>query len=558
MVAGRYRVVELLGEGGMGQVWRGEDLRLERPVAVKVLRPNLLQGSVPEEVVLRFEREGRAAARLSHYNIAAVYDVGEHDGLPYLVLEFLHGPNLKGLLDRHPGGLPVEQVLKLGAQAAQGLAAAHAARIVHRDVKPHNLMLTADGTVKVCDFGIARLRDATTNLTGGAQIGTVAYMAPEQLLGEPVDHRADLYALGATLFQLLTGRHVFTGEDARSVIAQHLAAPPPALSTLRADAEPELESCLQALLAKAPDQRPPDAATVAKRLHDLWRRRTDPHHPVNALRARFEEAREYSKTGRYDVAATLVHSLLPDYERIFGPEHPRTLVARFQLADWTGRAGGPDAAREQFAELVPILERVLGPENHDTLSARCGLALWTGEAGNVLAALEQFADLVPILERVLGPENHGTLTSRYNLATMTGRACGADPAREQFADLISIYERAFGPEHPETLDARYMHAVWTGEAGDAKAARDQLAALLPIYERVCGAEHPGSQATRRALARWELRVKDAARERDQLSEESPSRRRVRTIDSHATGSGSTGNRTTWDRFVSWTKEWLNS
>ncbi|MFC5746909.1 serine/threonine-protein kinase, partial [Actinomadura rugatobispora] len=213
VVADRYRVAELLGEGAMGQVWRGEDLRLDRPVAVKVLQPHLMHGSLREQALARFEREGRAAARLAHRNIAVVHDVGEHDGLSYLVLEFLHGRDLKSLLRDHPGGLPIEDVLEYGAQAAEGLAAAHAAGIVHRDVKPANLMLSGDGTVKVCDFGIARLHGATTGLTGDASIGTLAYMAPEQIMGQPVDHRADLYALGATVFQLLTGRHVFTGDD---------------------------------------------------------------------------------------------------------------------------------------------------------------------------------------------------------------------------------------------------------------------------------------------------------------------------------------------------------
>ncbi|MEU5990418.1 protein kinase [Spirillospora sp. NPDC047418] len=337
LVAGRYRVSELLGEGGMGQVWRGEDLRLERPVAVKVLQPHLMHGSVRERALSRFEREGRAAARLVHRNIAAVHDVGEHDGLPYLVLEYLHGPDLKGLLDRHPGGLRVEQVLRFGAQAAEGLAAAHAAGIVHRDVKPHNLMLAADGTVKVCDFGIARLQGATSGLTGGATIGTIAYMAPEQLMGQPIDHRADLYALGATIFQLLTGRPVFTGEDARAVVAQHLAAPPPPAGPLRADTPQELDAFLQTLLAKEPDQRPPDAAAVAEYLDDLWRQRTDPRHPINALRARAVQAGEHGMAGRYSVAVSILQSLVPDYERVMGPEHPDTLNTRRNLAHWKGQ-----------------------------------------------------------------------------------------------------------------------------------------------------------------------------------------------------------------------------
>ncbi|GAA4054685.1 hypothetical protein GCM10022214_02030 [Actinomadura miaoliensis] len=270
-MAGRYRVLELLGEGGMGQVWRGEDVRLERVVAVKVLLPHLLHGQAREQALARFEREGRAAARLSHRNIAAVHDVGEYNGQPYLVLEYLHGRDLKSLLQEFPRGLPVEDALSYGVQTADGLAAAHAVGVVHRDVKPANLMLGDNGTVKICDFGIARLHGATDGLTAGATIGTLAYMAPEQLSGQDIDHRTDLYALGATLFHLLTGRHVFVGDDARAVIAQHLTAAPPAARALRPDIPIQVEEYLGVLLAKEPDRRPEDATSVAARLRDLRR-----------------------------------------------------------------------------------------------------------------------------------------------------------------------------------------------------------------------------------------------------------------------------------------------
>ncbi|MBE1533802.1 DNA segregation ATPase FtsK/SpoIIIE-like protein [Actinomadura algeriensis] len=162
-------------------------------------------------------------------------------------------------------------------------------------------------------------------------------MAPEQVMGQPIDHRADLYALGATLFQLLTGRPVFTGEDARAVLAQHLAAPPPSAGAFRGDTPPELDTFLRALLAKEPDQRPPDAAAVADHLYDLWRQRTDPDHPVNALRTRAVQAREHGMAGRYSVAVTDLQSLLPDYQRVLGPEHPETVNARHDLAHWTGQ-----------------------------------------------------------------------------------------------------------------------------------------------------------------------------------------------------------------------------
>ncbi|WP_158581650.1 serine/threonine-protein kinase [Actinomadura spongiicola] len=468
VIAGRYRVVELLGEGAMGQVWRGEDLRLERPVAVKVLQPHLMHGSLREQALARFAREGRAAARLTHRNIASVHDVGEHAGLPFLVLEYLHGPDLKRLLDRHPGGLPIEQVLEFGAQAAEGLAAAHAGGIVHRDIKPHNLMLTADGTVKICDFGIARLRDATSGLTGGATIGTVAYMAPEQLTGERVDHRTDLYALGATVFQLLTGRHVFTGDDVRSVIAQHLAAAPPPVRTLRSDAPSELETYLRALLAKEPDQRPRDAATVAEHLHDLWRRRADPDHPVNALSARLTQAIEHGKAGRHEVAATLLQNLVSDCQRLLGPEHPWVLTCRESFAFWTGKAGDPAKARLLFAHLLHDHERLFGPEHPGTLYVRNHLAYWTGRTGDFTSARDQFAYLLPLQERVLGPEHLNTLNTRSNLADWTGKAGDSTGARDQYDLLLPVHERLLGAEHPDTVKIRNHLAHWTRRAREGR------------------------------------------------------------------------------------------
>jgi serine/threonine protein kinase len=235
-LAGRYRLETLLGRGGMGEVWRGLDLSLERRVALKVLLPHWRDESEMVQAMGRFRREGRAAARLSHPAIAAVFDVGEDRGHPFLVLELLTGQDLRKILERRPGGLPIEQILDYGAQAAEGLAAAHAAGVVHRDIKPANLMLLPSGQVKICDFGIARLEGATAGLSAaGVRMGTFAYMAPEQAAGRPLDGRADLYALGCTLFHMLTGRRVFPGDDLQAIVAQHLARPAPSPRTLRPD-----------------------------------------------------------------------------------------------------------------------------------------------------------------------------------------------------------------------------------------------------------------------------------------------------------------------------------
>jgi hypothetical protein len=267
-LAGRYRLERLLGRGGMGEVWQALDLRLDRQVAVKVLLVEW-SGEQLEKVLARFRREGKAAARLNHPRIATVYDSDTHQGWPFLVLELLAGPDLAALLDGYPGGLPIGMLLEYGAQAAEGLAAAHAMGVIHRDVKPSNLMLDGHGTLKICDFGIARLSGATVGLTAaGTRIGTFAYTAPEQLLGKDVSGAADVYALGATLFHLLTGRLLFPADDISAVIGQQLYETPPPPSSLRPSVPQALDTYLITLLAKDPSSRP-SARTIPARLRAL-------------------------------------------------------------------------------------------------------------------------------------------------------------------------------------------------------------------------------------------------------------------------------------------------
>ncbi len=203
LLGGRYRIERLLGGGGMATVWRGRDLRLDRLVAIKELSG---EGMRQPMALQRFDREARAVGRLSHPNVVSVYDVGSQHGQPYLVMELVEGPTVATLLDDGP--LPVADVLTIGSQVCDGLAAAHAAGIIHRDIKPANLIVTPAGVVKICDFGVARLLDSSsnTNLTGPAAAwGSPNYMAPEQINGGPLDRRTDLYALGCTLYAMLTG-----------------------------------------------------------------------------------------------------------------------------------------------------------------------------------------------------------------------------------------------------------------------------------------------------------------------------------------------------------------
>ncbi|MGY0231720.1 serine/threonine-protein kinase [Longispora urticae] len=278
ILAGRFRLEDELGYGGTASVWRGRDLRLDRPVAVKVLRRS---GFTDPAAVLRFAREARTVERLRHPNIVAGYATGTDDADPYLVLELVEGRSLADLLADGP--LTVARCVDLARQICAGLAAAHAAGIVHRDVKPANLLVTDDGTVKICDFGIAHVAPsgARSSLTGaGVVVGTVTYMSPEQAFGLDVDGRSDLYAVGCVLYAMLTGEPPFVRGEALDILRQHAGDPPAPLAGHRDDVPPALTALVAALLAKEPEHRPRDAGRVrdalAGILTDLPRPDTTP------------------------------------------------------------------------------------------------------------------------------------------------------------------------------------------------------------------------------------------------------------------------------------------
>ena len=255
---GSFEIVSVLGAGGMGEVYRARDTRLGRTVAVKILRPDKL-GSRE-----RFHREARAISRLSHPHICSIYDVGEQNETPFLVMEYLEGQTVADRLD--DGAISLSQALRYSVEICDALAEAHRHGVVHRDVKPGNVMLTREG-VKLLDFGLAKLRQAdaedasretieTLHLTQeDAIVGTVSYMSPEQLEGRQVDARTDLFSLGAVLYEMVTGRRAFAGESRASVIAAILTSDPPPMSTLHPVTPLALERVVGRCLAKNPDDR---------------------------------------------------------------------------------------------------------------------------------------------------------------------------------------------------------------------------------------------------------------------------------------------------------------
>ena len=261
-LAGRYRLESLLGRGGMGEVWRCRDLRLDREVAVKVLL-----AAVPDpDEARQFRRDAQSAAGLRHPGITAVFDVDQHDGRMFIAMELLHGQDLARLLSGHSGGLPVSQALSIGIEIAAALAYAHGEGIVHRDLKPRTSSSRTTARVKVCDFGIARDLNGTSPHRTGQLLGTPAYIAPEQWAGEPVTHSADLYALGCTLYELLTGQLPFQGSSLAALIHRHLTEVPVPPLDRRPQVPAALSDLVVALLAKAPEDRPPDAPAVVAAL----------------------------------------------------------------------------------------------------------------------------------------------------------------------------------------------------------------------------------------------------------------------------------------------------
>ena len=214
----RYEILEKIGEGGMAVAYRGRDRVLGRAVAIKVMRPEL---AADGEFLARFRREARAAAGIIHEHIAAVYDTGSDGPYHYIVMEYVPGESLKARLQRG-GPLPLEEALRIATATAEALEAAHSAGVIHRDIKPHNILLGSEGQVKVTDFGIARAMSGTGNTETGMILGSVNYVSPEQARGGAVGPQSDLYSLGVTLFEMLTGRPPFDGGERLAIVHKHI------------------------------------------------------------------------------------------------------------------------------------------------------------------------------------------------------------------------------------------------------------------------------------------------------------------------------------------------
>ncbi|WP_393916002.1 serine/threonine-protein kinase [Halostreptopolyspora alba] len=530
---GRYRLVESLGAGGMGEVWRAVDDRLDRTVAVKLVRPDKVDS---DEAVARFQREARLTAQLAgHANVVILHDFGEYENSVYAVMELVRGRTLSAIL-RDTGPQPVPRAADWAAQVTSGLAAAHAAGIVHRDVKPANLMALDDGTVKILDFGIAGFHEAVTQsrrLTQtGAIIGTPLYMSPEQARCENVGAASDLYSLGAILYQLLTGHAPFRHDEPLGVLRMHLMERPRPPREARPDLPAELDSLVLALLEKDPADRPAGAHEVRERLlpftaasAPVEERPSGTAGPQAAgvrppraatgppgaeprdLHGRLREIESLAEEGHFAAAAQRTRACLPDLERAYGPTDPETIRARRRLAYLTGKSGEPARAVEIYRELLPQLDRVYGRHHPETLAARYYLASNAGRARDHATAARVHAELLPDLTAAHGPDAHRVLTTRLYLAFEVGETGEHGRAIALLDRLLPDLRRVLGTDHETTLRARHYRAAYTGHAGAAAEAARLYHELLAEHTRVNGAGHPDTARIRARLRHWEDRAR---------------------------------------------------
>ncbi|MBB5935344.1 serine/threonine-protein kinase [Streptomyces zagrosensis] len=522
LIQGRYQLLDIIGRGGMGEVWRARDASLGRLVAVKCLKPIGPQHDASYLRVLRerFRREAQVAASLQHRGVTVVHDFGEYDGILYLVMELLEGRNLSQLLDdSQPHPLPVADTVEIAAQVSAALAYTHRQGVVHRDLKPANIMRLTDGTVKICDFGIARLGDdigLTSRLTGtGVAMGTPHYMSPEQISGGVVDHRSDLYSLGCVLYELATGAPPFDHEDAWAVLVGHRDTPPEPLRSHRPELPPSFADVVLDLLAKDPGERPDDAAALASR---ITRGREPGAHTLQAADRNAAPdgtgigigAPAASGDGGQSpgVGAPLAggQPRLPGWARHMTTGSKATgsgalpLEAVDRSAGLTGSWTGPLASPPQAAPSVEAKRPTPSPGLLDRLAIRHHAGLSFARLGRWEEAGEVHRAVAAEREQALGPDHPDTLASRYEIAFTLGRLGRPADALREYAQVAGGRERVLGPDHPDTLAARQETAYVLGQLGRHLEAHQVYVTVLAIRERVIGTDHPDTLRCRHNLA----------------------------------------------------------
>ncbi|MFF5921867.1 protein kinase [Streptomyces flavochromogenes] len=475
VIGGRYELATVIGQGGMGQVWTAYDRRLDRRVAVKLLRPATMTGpaTAADELRRRFVRECRVTAHVDHPGLVTVHDAGSEGEDLYLVMQYVGGADLADHLAEHDP-YPWEWAVSVAAQLCAVLAAVHAVPIVHRDLKPRNVMVRPDGSVVVLDLGVASVLDSdTTRLTHtGSPIGSPAYMAPEQAMGGAVGPSTDLYALGALLHELLSGNVPFAGSTALGVLHRHLYEPPVPLRQLRPEVPEPLEALVLRLLAKDPRERPPGAHEVYEQLLPLLPARGAPAGPMDPTRPFLRPHAPWPDRPAATAPAaptTPVRTAAPVVPPQAPPPPPQVPTpgidprASYPPPAPTAPAPPTAPARPDVAAAVDEVKRLLGEG---------ALTQAVDMLGGILpAAAAEHGERSPVV-RILRKQYASTLMDdgQYRRALPELRRLAADRDAEA------------GPADPQALQFRYDAALCLEQLGETAAALTEFRAVLPYYE----------------------------------------------------------------------------
>ncbi|MFI0355152.1 protein kinase [Actinomadura sp. 9N407] len=487
-LGGRYDLDPVhIGKGGMGEVWGAVDTRLRRRVAVKLI------SSPDPELTGRFLRESRLIARMNHPGVPALYDADEADGRLYLVMQLIDGMSLDDLLaEQDP--LPIGWAAAVAAQTCAVLDQAHGLLLVHRDLKPSNLMIDRDGAVKVLDFGLAVALDSSERsrfTSSGQMLGTLAYMAPEQVQGAEPSALSDLYSLGCVLYRMLSGRDPFAGPTQASVMHAQIYQHATPVNRLRPDVPPGLSDLVQRLLAKQPFDRPPSARKVydallphigelpelpgavrpgtgAVRMYAAITGRTlGPPVPAPAAatappadapfslgdvaRAR-RQAERLTRDSRYTEAADVLDSTYAQAEKVMPGDHSEMIGLRQDLADVHYKAGEYSQAASAFRVLAQDLAAHEGPDAETVLGLRLHEANSLALSGQTDRALTLLDELLHDQLRVYGETDDRVLDLRRQIGLLLYGADHREEALQTLRDLLTDLQRLNGPDHPKVTD----------------------------------------------------------------------------------------------------------
>ncbi|MBT2509826.1 serine/threonine protein kinase [Streptomyces sp. ISL-98] len=505
-ISGRYELTHEVPGGGMGRIWRGYDIVLDREVAVKRIRPDVITSvERSDELARRFRREARVTARIKHPGVPQVYDavLDQSTEELYLVMEWVQGISL-GAYIQPEKPLPVTWACAIAAQICTVLSHAHALPVVHRDLKPGNVMVAEDGTVKVLDFGIAAiLRTGVTRITStGNPVGTSQYMAPEQVQAAQATPQSDLYALGSVFHELLCGLPVFEGGSEFDLMHQQVYGTPAPLRQMRPDAPEPLERLTLALLEKKPEDRPAHAQEVYEALlpflplpgqqhpaeeggpaHTpdptmLYRRPYAPRpqpqpqtpapaptvldlsaHPAPAaaqvlesMKAAIAQCDALLDEGRFAQAAEVLQDVTGAAAAGLGAENPRVLWIRKRRAAVLIVGGDFRRALSEFDSLAAAYARTAGPNSTDTLECRRQAAYCRAELGQSTAALSQFQDVLDQIRQADGDASPEALDLRRSIGMLLLAENRVPNALDVLQPLHEDLNLVYGPNHEDTQE----------------------------------------------------------------------------------------------------------